>query len=1039
MIDARTPTNITRAVMKAAATLWLSAATLTGGALAAPAQPPASVSLYQSAPAEPDAVTVHARGDGVADATAAIQAALDKAAAQPGGGMVFLPAGRYRLTRTLFMWPGVRLFGVGKTRPVLVLADNTPGFQQGVGNMVFFTGNRPGAVVPVNLGGAAPVAGVDAARVPVPPPTSVPFDARIADANSGTFYSALANVDFEIGAGNPAATAVRFHTAQMVYLAHIDFHLGSALAGIYQVGNLGINLRFYGGRYGILTEKTSAAWQYTLLDSVFDGQRDAAIREHEAGLTLVNTVMRNTPVGIEIDRGYGDWLWGKDVRFENVTKAGIIISNEGSVYTQIGFDNAVASATPVFARFRDSGKTVAGPAPHYRMKSFTYGLTLPGAGQPGEYATRVDAVALPSLPARRAPALRLLPAMAEWTDVRTLGAKGDNTSDDTAVLQKAIDSHRVLYFPMGYYRVSGTLKLRPDTVLIGLHPGRTQIMLAEDTPAYRGVGPARALIESARGGDAIVSGLGLATGGSNPRATALLWRAGERSLVDDVKFMGGHGTTLADGSRFDPYNANHTADSDPKKRWDAQYASLWVTDGGGGTFNGLWTPNTYAQAGLYVSNTSTPGYVYQMSAEHHVRAEIVLDRVRNWEFLAPQTEEEAGESRTAVALEVRNSSDILFANFHAYRVTRSVHPAPAAVKLYGSTGIRFRNVHVNAESGFATCDTAGCGTFVRASKYPFANAIVDVTRGNEVREREFAVLDITDAPIAAGTPALAPVTRLAGDFQALGGGAVDAAGKLYFIDRPAHRIHGWSAQEGLSIVADAPLDPVNLAVDRSGHLLVLSSDGPEATVYSLKPDAPQAVVQIAATPVRDRSSARVALPGNFWVNGEFRDRYDAASDSFPTLAELFAQDVAAPQAREYVSPDGSLALPAYRVWQQGPGNHLGWRFSHALDTYGWTMGTPGARVYLANGSENVTYSALLGAGGALTDLQRFAPRGGESVAAGPDGRVYVANGQVFVYDASGRALGRIDVPERPLQLLFGGVDGRTLFILTHHALYSARP
>ena len=61
------------------------------------------------------------------------------------------------------------------------------------------------------------------------------------------------------------------------------------------------------------------------------------------------------------------------------------------------------------------------------------------------------------------------------------------------------------------------------------------------------------------------------------------------------------------------------------------------------------------------------------------------------------------------------------------------------------------------------------------------------------------------------------------------------------------------------------------------------------------------------------------------------------------------------------------------------------------------------------------------------------------MAAGPDGRVYVANGQVFVYDASGRALGRIDVPERPLQLLFGGVDGRTLFILTHHALYSSRP
>ncbi len=36
---------------------------------------------------------------------------------------------------------------------------------------------------------------------------------------------------------------------------------------------------------------------------------------------------------------------------------------------------------------------------------------------------------------------------------------------------------------------------------------------------------------------------------------------------------------------------------------------------------------------------------------------------RNWEFLAPQTEEEAGEGRGTVALEVRNSRDILFANY----------------------------------------------------------------------------------------------------------------------------------------------------------------------------------------------------------------------------------------------------------------------------------------------------------------------------------------------------------------------------------------
>jgi sugar lactone lactonase YvrE len=58
---------------------------------------------------------------------------------------------------------------------------------------------------------------------------------------------------------------------------------------------------------------------------------------------------------------------------------------------------------------------------------------------------------------------------------------------------------------------------------------------------------------------------------------------------------------------------------------------------------------------------------------------------------------------------------------------------------------------------------------------------------------------------------------------------------------------------------------------------------------------------------------------------------------------------------------------------------------------------------------------------------------------GPDGRVYVANGQVFVYAPDGREVGRIDVPERPLQLIFGGSDKNTLFILAHHALFAVRP
>ncbi len=1009
-----------------------------GPAGAAPSAFAATPSAFASPPADPRAVTVKGNGDGRADDTEAIQRAIDQAAEHGGGGLVFLPSGRYRISRTILVWPAVRIFGTGPKRPVLVLGNHTPGFQHGLGTMVVFTGARRGDNAQGDVGR------IDLPRVPFPPPTVVPFDPKVWDANPSTFYSAISNVDIEIGSGNPAATGIRFRVAQHAFLSNMDFKLGSGFAGIYQAGNVVHNLHFHGGRYGIVTEKPSPAWQFTVVDSTFDGQRSAAIREHEAQLTLVNVAMRNVPVGVEIDRGYGDWLWGKDVRFEHVRQAAVIISNESNVYTQIGFEHALASDTPVFALFRDSGHTVKGAGRSYRVDAFSHGLAVPGLGQLGKFATTLEQASIDVLPTQRPAAIRPLPPVKEWANAHDLGVVGDGKTDDTAALQHAIDGHRIVYLPLGVYKVSDTIRLRPDSVLIGLHPSLTQIALADNTPGFQGVGEPKALVRSAQGGDAIVSGVGLATGGINPRATALLWSAGENSLVDDVKFEGGHGTELANGTRFNPYNANHSADADPARRWDGQYPSLWITNGGGGTFNGIWSPDTYASAGLYISDTNTPGHMYEISVEHHVRNEIVLNHVANWELFAPQTEEEYGESRNAVSLEIRDSHDILIANYHGYRVTRTLGPAPTAVRLYGVHDVHFRNVHVNAESGFATCDGDDCATFLRVNKYPYSNSIEDVPNAVTVREREFARLDVA-AAASSGTSGAAPgspgqgvaVQKLAGGFGAIGGGAVDSHGRLYFVDRIFQRIYRWSAQRGLEVVSSHPLDPVNLAVDASDDLLVLSSAGFTGTVYSLKPDGPDgAITRIEAEPAGTHPDAAIAMPAVWWVNGEFKDQYDPARDHFTTLAELFARDVAEPAPREYAAPDGRLVLPAYRVFHQGPPDNRGWRFSHSLDTYGFTIAKPGTRLYVSNASEARTYAYTLGPKGVLTDLKVFAGRGGESVVADASGRVYLANGQIFVYAPNGDPLQVIDVPDRPLQLLVGGADRRTLLILTHHALYS---
>jgi sugar lactone lactonase YvrE len=674
------------------------------------------------------------------------------------------------------------------------------------------------------------------------------------------------------------------------------------------------------------------------------------------------------------------------------------------------------------------------------VHAYNYGLILPGEGQMGQMGERYDASTMKE-DVSQPPAIRALPPSTDWVNVHTLGVKGDGETDDTSSIQQAIETHRVLYFPSGHYIVRNTITLKPDTILIGLHPTLTQIDLLDETPGYEGIGVPKPVILAPHGGANILSGIGVFTGGTNPRAVAVLWKAGEQSLIDDVRFLGGH------GSGTNPYNNNHTADPELRKRWDGQYPSLWIADGGGGTFADIWTPNTFAQAGFFVSNTKTPGHVYELSNEHHLRNEIKLDHVENWDINAPQTEEEAGESPEALSLEISYCHNLTIANYHAYRVTRSRAPFPAAVRIYNSSEIHFRNLHVNAESGYAICDKSGCGTFLRLSKFPYENAIEDVTHHLEVREREFAALDIpADPPQPPAVDASAvlvdgaAVKKLEDGFFSISGAAVDAAGKLYFVDHHNQRIYSWSEKQGLGIERDNPLDPVNLAFDKSGNLIVLSSAGPEGTVYTFRPSSSaEELTVLTPQAAQPHSNASVILPVNWWNNGEFKDQLNLDTMRFTTLAEMFASDATTPKPREYVSTDGSVFLPAGRVFEQGPATDTsGWRFSDNLDTYGFLTAEPGQRVYLSSESEDITYSAKVNADGTLSDLKPFAQRGGESVAVDSNGNVYIANGQIFVYSPEGRQIAQMDVPERPLQLIFGGSARKTLFILAHHALFAAQ-
>src|SRR5258708_6291108 len=501
-------------------------------------------------------------------------------------------------------------------------------------------------------------------------------------------------------------------------------------------------------------------------------------------------------------------------------------------------------------------------------------------------------------------------------------------TDDTAAIRNAIAAHPVIYIPTGRYIVTDTITLKLDSKLIGLNPATTLFEIPDLTPDFQGPGSPKPLLEAPKNGTNIVSGIGLYSNGINRRAVGAKWMAGRDSLMDDVRFLGGHGTTLPGGSFNTIYNNTHTADTDINRRWDSQYPSLWVTDGGGGTFANICPPTTFAQAGLYISNTSTEGRIYELSSEHHVRNEVKLKNASNWQIYALQTEEERGEGPFALPLSIDNSSNITVANYHSYRVVSSYQPFPTAIQVSNSKNIRLRNIHVYGDN-----------------KVSFDNAVViNYSTPTLVRNREFASLTIGKTP--APTPPrpssaiLAPgakVEKLHDGFYNISGAAVDKTGQLYFVDPYWQRIYRWSPEtRNLSIVRDSPLPPVHLAFEKSGNLIVVSYDG-NGTVYSFSPDSPdENITLLKPQPTQPRPSMTAVLPTNHWRN-----------------ENDFLKAIPVQKPYHYISPDESIFIPAGEDFVSGA-LYYGTKMADVLRAFGLAQAVPGKHFYISDESEQKT-------------------------------------------------------------------------------------
>jgi hypothetical protein len=205
---------------------------------------------------------------------------------------------------------------------------------------------------------------------------------------------------------------------------------------------------------------------------------------------------------------------------------------------------------------------------------------------------------------------------------------------------------------------------------------------------------------------------------------------------------------------------------------------------------------------------------------------------------------------------------------------------------------------------------------------------------------------------------------------------------------------------------------VNLGFDNAGDLLVVSYSG-NGTVYALRPDAPQTeLTLLKAEPAQSRPGMTALLPADIW------GRRNPTAD----------------REWQFISPDRSVFIPAGNDFVQGQ-LYYGTKMADILRAFSLARAEPSRPFYVTDEGGEKTYMGTVTNSGTITDQRLFAEEGGESLAQDAKGNVYLASGQILVYSPEGKQIAEIDVPERPIDLVFGGPDRSTLYILTHNSLY----
>jgi hypothetical protein len=542
---------------------------------------------------------------GQRDSTDALQKAIEFS--RDKRMVAFFPLGTYRVSGTLTAVKSVdRMYPcllVGEkrqgraARPVILLAPHSPGFSD-----------------------------------PAHPKYVVNFWSRgygsdLTKSKPGeNINQMLVGIDVTIGEGNSGAVGVSCNAAQGsgIQDSTIDATHGfSGIEGGAGSGGSHVGVTVIGGRYGLDLRDERSNMVPTLTGITLIGQTEAAILTNSQTLVAVGVKIVSKAAGplIVISNGQGMPCDGQmclvdsEIVFEKPSAKNVAITSWRSLYLNNVF---VKNAAKLVAN-PDGSELAANPSGWMRIGEYAHGVRPPlykekyqyeapvyidgvrsskdviegvekGQGPPADLGSRH--LWGPDFPSWQSPG-------AVNVKAAPYNAKGDSQTDDSAALQRAIDENEIVFLPKGLYRVTRTIRLKPNTKLVGVGQHLSMLLARGQSGDFSDVAHPKPMILTAddRNAPTVMSFCGVGTMEDAIGAYPLNWRAGRNSILCTVMFKM---PNPENPGRNSPY--------------------VLVSDHGGGRWYNFYA-EFFTKEGpeyrhLLVDGTSEPLRFYQCNPEH---------------------------------------------------------------------------------------------------------------------------------------------------------------------------------------------------------------------------------------------------------------------------------------------------------------------------------------------------------------------------------------------------------------------------------------